>query len=64
MTGHIVHFEREGGPPATMTPTPEVSPTPTATPLPIEPERADVNEDGRVDTLDLFLLKDNWHRGE
>ena len=67
----------EYGPPEptatpTVTPTSPPSPTPTVTetPEPTTPPEptptpvGDLNRDGRVDALDLYLFQKQWHRGE
>jgi predicted GH43/DUF377 family glycosyl hydrolase len=44
------------------TPTETPIATPTSTPMPTPtPFPADINEDGVVDTKDLFILQDEWH---
>ncbi len=50
--------------PPTPTPTPTATPTITATPVPTPTmnPKADINEDGRVDSKDLLILEELWGR--
>jgi hypothetical protein len=50
-------------PALTPSPTATESPTATASPTPEQLGRADVNEDGYVDQLDVMMILDKWHRG-
>lgn len=56
------------GPSATLTPTPSPTLPPTPTPIPtIPPElrnQADINSDGKVNSLDLLLLRYFWFKEE
>lgn len=48
-------------PTVTPAPTPIPTPTPTPTPLPIM-QFVDINQDGRIDALDLFAFAQDWER--